>query len=232
MERKIGETFEFEGKTLQVKESSSSGCNGCFFDEQRILCSKNVAGYCDFKFRTDKKKVIFVEATEQEQAEQPKLNLCEILKDCPKGTKFYTSIWGKVEFEGINDNKIYPIIVRLSENETENLTANGKMYEDLDGECILFPSREQRDWSKFTAPWYKKERFNPKTLKAFDKVLVFFGGEWQCDFFSHMLSGDIFNKRCMGVGDINIVIPYNEDTKHLVGTTDEAPQYYRYWEDC
>ena len=42
------------------------------------------------------------------------INLCEILKDCPKDTEFYTSIWGKVKFEGINDDKIYPIIVRLT----------------------------------------------------------------------------------------------------------------------
>ena len=26
-------------------------------------------------------------------------------------------------------------------------------------------------------------------------------------------------------------IPYNDDTKHLVGTTEEAPEYYRYWKD-
>ena len=34
----------------------------------------------------------------------------------------------------------------------------------------------------------------------------------------------------MGIGDVNVVIPYNDETKHLVGTTDEAPEYYRYWE--
>ena len=89
MERKIGETIEFEGKKLQVKESASSGCDGCFFDEQHIPCSKYVAGYCASKFRTDKKEVIFVEVKDeqpQEQAEQPqKLNLCEILKYCPEG---------------------------------------------------------------------------------------------------------------------------------------------------
>lgn len=66
MERKIGETFEFEGKKLQVKESAFPGCDGCFFDEQSIPCSKNVSGYCGFRFRADKKKVIFVEAMEQE----------------------------------------------------------------------------------------------------------------------------------------------------------------------
>ena len=26
-------------------------------------------------------------------------------------------------------------------------------------------------------------------------------------------------------------IPYNDDTKHLVGTEEEAPEYYRYWEN-
>ena len=63
-------------------------------------------------------------------------------------------------------------------------------------------------------------------------MLVFTSGEWLCDFFSHTLSGeDIFDKRCMGIGDVNVVIPYNDETKHLVGTTDEAPEYYRYWEN-
>ena len=41
----------------------------------------------------------------------------------------------------------------------------------------------------------------------------------------------MFDKYCIGLGDKTIVVPYNEDTKHLVGTTDEAPEYYRYWED-
>ena len=113
------------------------------------------------------------------------IDLTKILKDCPKGTKFYTSIFGEVEFDGIDDDKIYPIIIRLSENNTESLTADGKMYKDLDGECILFPSREQRSWSEFTVPWIKKERFDPKTLKAFDKVLVRDNkdGKWKCSFF-------------------------------------------------
>ena len=113
---------------------------------------------------------------------------------------------------------------------TKTFTADGKMLINFDGECTLFPSKDQRDWSKFSAPWYKKEIFDPNTLKPFDKVLVFTNGEWTCDFFSHTLSGDIFNKRCMGIGDVNVVIPYNDETKHLVGTTEEAPDYYRYWE--
>ena len=92
MERKIGETFVYEGKKLQVKESESVSCYGCFFDEQCVPLRKEVAGECQFECRTDKEEVIFVEATEQpqelteQQTEQPqKLNLCEILMYCPEG---------------------------------------------------------------------------------------------------------------------------------------------------
>lgn len=99
------------------------------------------------------------------------------------------------------------------------------------GECTLFPSKDQRDWSKFTAPWYKKEKFDPKTLKTFDKVLVrdTIAEYWECEFFSHYID-DTYPY--VGIAhSYKFCIPYNNETKHLVGTTDEAPEYYRYWED-
>lgn len=75
-------------------------------------------------------------------------------------------------------------------------------------------------------------RFDPKTLKPFDKVLVKYttNRQWKCDLFSDM--NDCFNYpyRCIGCS-YEYCIPYNEDTKHLLGTTDEAPEYYRYWEE-
>ena len=158
------------------------------------------------------------------------IDLTKILKDCPRDWKLYSIIHGEVQFRYI-DHGDFPIVVELSDSSDVDFTEDGRLYRGYDGECVLLPSKEQRDWSKFTAPWYKKEKFDPKTLQPFDRVLVSIDGEWQCDFFSHMLSGGIFNKRCMGIGDMNIVIPYNDDTKHLVGTTDEAPGYYKYWED-
>lgn len=159
------------------------------------------------------------------------IDLAKILKDCPKGTKLYSTVHGEVTIINVDNELSYPIVVRLSDNTEESFTSEGKLLINYDGECTLVPSRWQRDWSKFPAPWYKKGKFDPKTLQPFDKVLVSVGGEWQCDFFSHMLNGDIFNKRCMGVGDMNVVIPYNNDTKYLVGTYDKAPEFYRYWED-
>ncbi len=76
------------------------------------------------------------------------LNLVKILKDCPNGTKLYSTTLGEVEFDHIENYSTYRIIIRSKHYGTERLTSNGKMYSHC-GECILFPSKEQRDWSKF-----------------------------------------------------------------------------------
>ena len=155
------------------------------------------------------------------------LNLVEILKDCPKGTKLYSTVFGEVKFGFIEDNSIYPIVLILLNGGHEYLTSDGKLYETFGGECILFPSKDQRDWSKFKP---KKPKFNPKTLQVFDKVLVFFNGIWSCDFYSHYNDDIPFHYVCLR-SSVNRIIPYNDETKHLLGTSDEAPEYYRYWED-
>ena len=162
------------------------------------------------------------------------LNLVEILKDCPKGTKLYSTVFGEVEFEGINDI-IGPIIVTTDTGNAECFTADGKMYTYYSGDCLLFPSREQRDWSKFNV---KKHRFDPKTLQPFDKVLVrnCDADKWKCAHFSYMepsFMGTIYVTSMLFRDRIHYndnCIPYNDDTKHLVGTTDEAPEFYRYWD--
>lgn len=161
------------------------------------------------------------------------INLCEILKDCPKGTKLYTSLVGEVTFCEIKENKDFPIQIefhRGSITGTLWLTKEGKYFNPSDGECLLFPSKNQRDWSKFKAPWLKKPKFDPKTLKPFDKVLAYhtFRDYWVCDLFSNWK-----NEICIVISGYihKRVIPYNEDTKHLVGTCDEAPEYYRYWKE-
>ena len=159
------------------------------------------------------------------------IDLTEILKDCPKGFPLYSAVHGEVTFFGIdNESKKYPIVIIPTEGTLkEYFVPSGKLLDNNDGECILFPSKDQRDWSKFTAPWYKKERFDPKTLKPFDKVLVRdnINNPWVCDHFSYINHADI----CITTTRCKYCIPYNDDTKHLVGTTDEAPEFYRYWED-
>ena len=309
------------------------------------------------------------------------LNLVEILKDCPEGTELYSTIFGEVKFDKIEEDHEYPIIFTINNGEvTIPVASDGRHLLDFNGDCTLFPSKEQRDWSEFTAPWYKKDKlvepkfkvgdwiitptnkvlqitsiegtsyrfnnkshywaicycdeecrlwtiedakdgdvlysldsnqpfiykerndyeqataycglnmygkffvwgtkdcaitlnnyvpatkeqrdalmkamndagyewdeekkelkklkkpkFDPKTLQPFDKVLVKTGTKsynvWLPDFIS-MPPNDVDDTiLCMCIDDIVMAIPYNDDTKHLVGTKEEAPEYYRYWED-
>ena len=160
------------------------------------------------------------------------IDLTEILKDCPKGTEFYSCIYGKVRFDCLQSCE-YPVLIMRGDGLYASFSRVGKYTDAPDSECCLFPSKEQRDWSKFEAPWYKKDKFDPKTLKAFEKVLVRDEcyDRWKCDFLSHKNDdnsnfGYITTNSCY-----RHCVPYNDETKHLVGTTDEAPEYYRYWED-
>ena len=163
------------------------------------------------------------------------IDLTKILKDCPNGWTFYSSIYGVVKFWSVSIGDSYPIIFSCPGHGTHNaVSKRGLANREYAGECTLFPSKDQRDWSKFTAPWYKKDKFDPNTLNPFDKVLVrnYTADYWCCGFFSYisMFKGTLY-KYVTENSAYWKCIPYNDDTKHLVGTTDEAPEYYRYWGD-
>ena len=235
MERKIGDTFEFEGKKLQVKESASNGCDGCFFYMKCSSITMGLSGECEVDARDDGKDVIFVEVQEQPhvQAEQPKeLNLCEILKDCPEGTELWSDNYGIVKFVNVDTEWDTPIRVKLTNGFIARYTEEGWCDKRFPANCLLWPSRDCRDWSKFTAPWLKKERFDPKTLKAFDRVLVKDSESltWKINLFSHINNKAEYPYCCL-LSFYKYCIPYNDETKHLVGTTDEAPGFYIYWEE-
>ena len=166
------------------------------------------------------------------------IDLTKILKNCPKNAIFYSSMYGNVIVR-IFEIEDYPIgIYKYSVNGTFflcKLSKEGKYSKQYNGECTLFPSKEQRDWSKFTAPWYNNDRFDPNTLQPYMKVLVRdrHTARWRCAFFSHKINDKELNIYKYATSDNSYVycIPYNDDTKHLVGTKDEAPEFYRYWED-
>ena len=163
------------------------------------------------------------------------IDLTKILKDCPKGTKFYTSVWGEASFERILERGFYTIGIDTLSGY-KYLTKEGHYTNAYDAECILFPSKDQRDWSKFTAPWYKKERkgkFDPNTLKPFNKVLVrdYCDDEWLAGIFARYFKDRKYPYVDICLNSYTYCIPYNDDTKHLVNTTEEAPEYYRYWEE-
>lgn len=160
-----------------------------------------------------------------------KLNLVEILKKCPKGTKLYSVVYGEVELVEIVEDDCHPIRFQyknaLGSVFEGTVRQNGLYMKDV-GECTLFPSREQRDWNKFKI---KKERFDPETLKTFDKVLVRDDTDetWYPEFFGYKKHDSM---RVIGVSGMwDTCIPFNKETEHLVGTTEEAPEFYRYWEE-
>ena len=143
---------------------------------------------------------------------------------------FWSPMLGDVKYYGI-DSIRKQVGVNVASGETWDINADGTITINnvTSPEIMLYPSREQRDWTKVKYE-PKKEIFVPKTLKAFDRVIVYGKNEgWFCSIFSHIGEGEYpYNTAS---GNYAWCILYNDDTKHLVGTTDEAPEYYRYWED-
>ena len=127
--------------------------------------------------------------------------------------------------------KLYPILA-LEEIPDDNskyvyaFTKDGK-YEigDLSIHDLFFAP--EKDKERVTV-----ERFDPNTLKPYDKVLVrdCYSGNWVCDLFSHIGNKDTYPFYCVS-NYYRWCIPYNDDTKHLIGTSESPSKYYRYWEE-
>lgn len=132
------------------------------------------------------------------------MNIAEILKDCPKGMKLYSPIYGELELIGVGYNHKYPIACRqLEANAPQNFaleeevtfTEHGRYLKYYpNSECMLFPSKDQRDWNKFIVPDQSTDQKPKIELKPFDKVLVRDSnyGKWECDIFNHIDNG-IYN---------------------------------------
>ena len=86
---------------------------------------------------------------------EAKINIAEILKDKPQGTKLYSSACGKCELKEADDKSFkvsfYSSKFGFMNGGEGTFDKNGNLYDD--GECIIFPSKEMRDWSKFA--WKK-----------------------------------------------------------------------------
>ena len=110
------------------------------------------------------------------------MNIAKILECCPNGTELYSPVYGNVTLEEIINNGQYPIKVITDDEYIRFYTKEGKLFDNRpDGECMLFPSKDQRDWSKFVVP-------NKHQFKPFDKVLVRNGDSdiWDCNIFNRI----------------------------------------------
>lgn len=147
------------------------------------------------------------------------MNIAEILKNCQKGLKLYSSIHGEVELVCVNEySDRYPIYCKAKNGKDVTFTSDGRILLDYpDAECVLFPSKDQRDWSKFGVSDQTTDQKQETELKPFDKVLVRNNDddEWVCDIFSHIDEQDFYY--CVGTR-WEQCIPY-EGNEHLLGTT-------------
>ena len=168
------------------------------------------------------------------------IDLTKILDGCPVGTMFYSSIYGDVTFLKLLPSPRYPVVVKVCTKSTKSstiiyITNGGQITDCYDGECTLFPSKDQRDWSKFERFWDKPkiEKFDPKTFQSFDRVLArdYRNDTWTACLFSHRATELDDGWYVCDNTYWHFIIPYNDETKHLVGTKDDCPEYYKWWEE-
>jgi len=147
------------------------------------------------------------------------INLIEILKDCPEGTKLYSTIHGECGLFRVDDIQYsYPIKIKTN-TSVEYYTKEGKFNKYFNGECLLFPSKENRDWSTFKVPKEEKVSKKEYEFKPFDKVLVRDTDTelWRLDLFSNLeYIDDHYIHICFNC-KWNQCIPY-EGNEHLFGT--------------
>lgn len=110
---------------------------------------------------------------------EEELNLCELLKGC-EGFKIYSLIHGDVVLKSIIDRCNDPIVVTLSDGDTIDYCKDGRYLSMYDGECTLFPSKENRDWSTFvhqnkikvgTPVMCKKDGIHGWSLRRYDGII-------------------------------------------------------------
>lgn len=142
------------------------------------------------------------------------MNIAEILRKCPKGTKLYSPVFGEVELAKVFYYGEYPITCITKNGVYCLFTSDGMLFCNYsDTECMLFPSKEQRDWREFGV----SDQENKHQFKPFDKVLVrdLDEHEWECSLFSHIDEEGYYV--CVGSWWMQC-IPY-EGNEHLLGTT-------------
>lgn len=118
------------------------------------------------------------------------MNIAEILKYCPKGTKLYSLVDGEVTLENICNTGQYSIEVITSVQTSNYFTKDGLLFPNRpNGECVLFPSKDQRDWGKFRLPFKAGD-----IVMTIDKLTPFIFKEYVDDIYAHCYCGvDVYD---------------------------------------
>lgn len=154
-----------------------------------------------------------------------KKTIAEILEDQHEGLQLWSPAYGNVELKKVTDTGV---IIRTKCGYAQ-LNVDGTL--SADGECMLFPSPEQRDWEEFRKAKEKAEKFDINTLKPFDRVLVRDDStmKWAIDLWmAYAPNHEQWKCLCLG-SHYAQCIPY-EGNEHLLLTADMPDEYYITWE--
>lgn len=83
---------------------------------------------------------------------EKKINIAELLKDCPKGMELDCAIWNGVKFIELNRNSNFPIVVRANNGYEFTLTKYGQVLNIDDAKCVIFP-KGKTTWEGFQRPF-------------------------------------------------------------------------------
>lgn len=138
------------------------------------------------------------------------INVAEILKYCPKGMKLYSPICGDCTLKCVSLDEEYPIeVVPCSNNDIQLFTVEGKFLTGQAGdECLLFPSKDQRNWNKFKIPGKRGDIMMFK-----DKSAVFIIKEYTNDFTETFIEFSDTNGTRINTRILLEYIPASEDMK-------------------
>lgn len=144
------------------------------------------------------------------------MNIAEILKNCPRGTKLYSPLVGEVVLIDIDINTSFPIETQDSKGSTLIFTEEGHFYAcTSDAECMLFPSRDNRDWSTFRIPEDHKI-FRPGQRVLVIKQLFDTRFYWTVSHYSHYMKGK--HILCDGSSCCDSCILPLPDNEYKIGT--------------
>ena len=134
------------------------------------------------------------------------MNISEILKRLPIGTKIYSVLHGReVELVKVEEGASKPIYIKEhpTSMSMESFYPDGSFWKG--GECVLFPSKDERKWEKISFG-----------LKPFDRVLAKETKDdyWDIDFFSSYTCKEEQPYRCL-MGNYEYCIPFEGNEKYL-----------------
>ena len=155
------------------------------------------------------------------------INVAEILKQVPAGTKLWSNLLGEVEFVNVTVDDLIRVQKKVY---SFAFYKDGRYIQYDDSECTLWLSKDHRAWDDEALSILGIEK-KPEAsfgLQPFDKVLVkdSCDEKWCIDIFSNMENNPPYIYKCIFC-KWEYCIPYNDETKHLLGTNQEPPEKYR-----